>query len=202
MDNYATMLDAARQHFLEYDAALLAARKGVTDRGEHLHTRFFAEDVLIHKHTGQVTVGGRDAGFGEGLSIYDWLCDRKPEATAAEEFCAVSSLPGVLVGGSGLMMCAPRLAAMIDAAPEAFQQCCARLEGRPVPFGDMGFRLNIFPDLPMVLKFYFSDEEFAPTLTFLWDRNSLQFVRYETVYYIAGCLERRLKRMMSGEAEG
>ena len=200
MDNYAMMLNAARQHFLEYDVELLAARKGVTDRGDHLHTRFFAEDVRIDKHTGHITVGGRDAGFVEGLSIYDWLCDSRPEACAAEEFCTVSSLPGVLAGGSGLMMCAPRLAAMINAAPETFKQCCVRLEGTGVPFGDIGFRLPIFSNLAMVLKFYFSDEEFAPTLTFLWDKNSLQFVRYETVYYIAGCLERRLQIMLSEEA--
>ena len=199
MDNYATMLDAARQHFLEYDIGLLTARNGVTDRSEYLHTRFFAEEVLIHKRTGHITVSGREAAFAEGLSIYDWLCDRKADAVAAEEFCTVNSLPGVLVSGSGLMMRAPRLAVMIDAAPETFQKCCVALEGTAVPFGDLGFRLPVFPDLPMVLKFYFGDGEFAPTMTFLWDRNILRFIRYETVYYIAGCLERRLRQMMSGE---
>jgi len=50
----------------------------------------------------------------------------------------------------------------------------------------------IFPDLSMQLKFYFADEEFPPSLTFLWDKNILDFVRYETVYYIAGVLRDRL----------
>ena len=196
MNNYALMLAAARQHFLEYDIHRLSRRSGVTDLGTCLHTRFCGEEVLVEKTTGNVTVGGREANFVEGLSIYDWLCDRRPDAVAAEVFCTVSSLPGVLVGGSGLMMRASRLANMIDKAPKTFEKCCQILGATPVPYGDLGVRLEIFPDLPMVLKFYFSDEEFSPELTFLWDRNTLQFVRYETVYYIAGCLENRLLQLM------
>lgn len=196
MDNYAISLEAARQHFLTYDMCCLSARQGVKDRGDTLHTSFFAEDVLVDKTTGSVTVGGRGANFIEGLSVYDWLCDRKTDAVAAGEFCTVSNLSGVYVSGSGLSMNATRLAGLIDKAPAAFEKCCAVLGGKAVPLGDMGYQLSIFPELPMVLKFYFSDEDFSPVLTFMWDRNTLQFVRYETVYYLAGCLESRLLRLM------
>ena len=62
-----------------------------------------------------------------------------------------------------------------------------------------GIGLPVFPGVSMCLKFYFADEEFPPQLTFLWDKNMLQFVRYETVYYIAGCIrERLLKRIDAG----
>ena len=62
--------------------------------------------------------------------------------------------------------------------------------------GDIGYSVHIFPDLPMCLKFYFGDEEFRPELILLWDRNSLQFLRYETLYYIAGCLREYLLARM------
>ena len=48
----------------------------------------------------------------------------------------------------------------------------------------------------MQLKFYHSDEDFPPSVTLLWDENMLQFVYYETVFYIAGVLLRRLQEAM------
>ena len=193
MDNYESTLDAARRHFLEYDIALLAKRPGITDAGDHLKTRFFAQTVRIEKSTGQVTLDGEKVDFVQGLSIYDWLCDRKPGAAAAGEYCPVGSLPGVFVGGSGLQICPKSLADAIQRSPEAFQRRMESMGATPVSYGDIGYRLEIFPGLHMLLKFYFADEEFPPSLMLLWDRNMLQFVRYETIYYIAGCLNERLR---------
>ena len=196
MNNYDQMLCAARRRFLEYDPAVLARRTGVTDGGECLITCFLGQQALIRKTDGTVFLDGRPAGFEEGLSVYDWLCDRKPDAEAAMEFCPVSSLPGVYVGGSGLTISSPALAREIHENPGKFAEACARLGASAETMGDLGFRLKIFPDLPMCLKFYFGDEEFPPTLTLLWDKNTLRFVRYETVYYIAACLQARLTAMM------
>jgi hypothetical protein len=47
-----------------------------------------------------------------------------------------------------------------------------------------------------MLKFYHSDEDFPAGLTFLWDENTLQFIHYETVFYIAGFLARTILKMM------
>ncbi len=196
MNNYDRMLLAARQRFLEYDPITLGQKPGVTDQGSELITCFLGQRAEIRKEDGQILLDGRVAGFSEGLSVLDWLCDRKPDATASLEFCLIGSLPGVYVGGGSLSMDMPRLAMTIDQTPEKFQAACLELGGLPENLGDMGFRLEIFPDLPMCLKFYFGDEEFPPQLTLLWDRNMLRFVRYETVYYIADCLQARLLQRM------
>lgn len=191
------MLLAARQHFLEYDPAVLAGRPGVTDGGDYLTTCFFGQQARICKADGVITLDGKLANFGEGLSLYDWLCDGRPDAVASGEYCAVGSLPGVLVSGSGLVMSADGLAAKIHGVPERFHAACARLDAAPIPMGDIGYCVPIFPGISVCLKFYFADEEFPPQLTFLWDKNILQFVRYETVYYIAGCLTTRLTALMN-----
>ncbi len=192
MNNYETMLEAARERCAGYDMAVLAAKPGVEDAGSYLRTNFFAQEVLIHKKTAAVTVDRRPADFGEGLSVYDWLCDRKADAAAAGEFCVVSSLPGVVVGGSGLSMAMPKLAGHIHKKPQKFRAIMESMGAVPTAMGDLGYRLCVFPDFSMCLKFYFGDEEFQPELILLWDRNSLRFVRYETLYYIAGCLQRLL----------
>ena len=196
MSNYDKMLADALQRFTTYDRAVLARRPGVEGGKEELSTCFLGEHVLLDPARGTIAVGGRPADFGEVLSILDWLCDGKMDARASGVYCTVSSLPGVLVSGSGLTMNGGTLAAKIHENPEKFHAACQSMGGESVPMGDIGYCLPIFPGVCVCLKFYFGDDEFVPQLTFLWDQNILQFVRYETVYYIAGCLLQRLRRLM------
>ena len=196
ISNYEITLQSAMKRFCSYDMESISRKHGITDRGEYFETRFLGMETKINKNTGAVTVNGQPADFCEGLSIFDWLCDGKPDAKAAESFCPVSSLPGVLVRGQGLLMEAPELAREIDLQPEKFRNICKNLGGKILNIGDFGVRIDVFPDLPMEMKFYHSDEEFPPTLTFLWDANILDFVRYETVYYICGALKKHLLHKM------
>ena len=196
MNNYETMLAAARRRCAGYDMAALAAKPGVEETPEYLKTCFLGQEVLVSKADAAVTVDGKQANFEQGLSIYDWLCDRKPDAVASGRFCPVSSLDRVYVSGSGLSMQMPKLSVCIHEDPERFRAGLAAMGAEEIPLGDLGWRLDIFPGLPMCMKFYFGDDEFPPQLSLLWDQNSLQFVRYETLYYIAGCLHERLKEMI------
>lgn len=196
ISNYEITLQSAMKRFCSYDMESISRKHGITDRGESFETRFLGMETKINKNTGSVTVDGVPADYCEGLSVFDWLCDGKPDAKASHSFCPVSSLPGVLVRGQGLLMEAPELAKEIDAAPEKFQAICKKLGGKILNIGDFGVQIDIFPNLPMQLKFYHSDEEFPPSLTFLWDANILDFVRYETVYYICGTLKKHLIHQM------
>ncbi len=193
MDNYAIATQAAAKRFCTYDMARLARKNGVTDGGETLSTCFLGQTVQISKTTGLVTFpDGREADFCEALTIYDWLCDRKDTAQAAWDFCPVSSLSGVYVSGGTLGMTGGSLPAKIDQTPEKFLKKADQIGGKPVKLGDVGLEFMAFPDLPVRLKFYHSDEEFPASLTLLWDKNILDFIRYETVYYLAACLLKML----------
>lgn len=195
MNNYDKMLADAQKRCAGYDMAALAAKPGVEDTPEALKTCFLGQEVRIRKADAQVTVNGKNADFGQALSVYDWLCDRKSYAASAGIFCPISSLPGVYVSGKGLGMQMPTLSGRIDRDPEQFRAAMAALGAKQIPLGDLGWQLDIFPGFPMQLKFYFGDDEFPPQLTLMWDHNSLQFVRYETLYYIAGCLHERLRQL-------
>ncbi len=192
MNNYDVMRRAAEARFCTYDLNKILENPHVFREDDHICTTFLGEPVRIDTHSGAVTVGGRPGNFGETLTIFDWLCDRKPEARASGNFCPVGSLPGVLVSGSGLVMNLSSLAAKADRDPAAFIRACEAMGGKPTGAGDIGFEISAFPDLPVQVKFYHSDEEFPPSMTFLWNQNTLQFIRYETVYYLAGCLRTRL----------
>lgn len=182
--------------FLTYEVENLLKNPGVTSWEKGVQTTFFSLPVHLNRTTGSIMlIDGEketECDFSPTLSILDYVCDRKTSAIAANVFCPVTSLPGVFVGGSGLVMKNGALEDRIERDPPAFQKACESLGGVATGAGDMGYRLHIFPDLCMELKFYFADEDFPPQLTFLWDKNILQFVRYETVYYIAGCIAREL----------
>ncbi len=193
MDNYAIATQAAARRFCTYDMERLARKNGVTDGGEFLCTCFLGQAVQINKRTGLITFpDGREADFCEALTVYDWLCDRKDSARAAWEFCPVGSLPGVYVSGGTLGMTGGSLPAKIDQAPRRFLEKCTDLGAKSVEIGDIGMEFMAFPDLPVRLKFYHADEEFPASLTLLWDKNILDFIRYETVYYLAACLLKML----------
>ncbi len=196
MDNYAIMQRAAEVRFCQYDPREILEKPGVFQENGYICTTFLGEPVRVDLQTGKVSVGGREGSFGESLTVFDWLCDRKSHARAAWEFCPVSSLPGVLVSGSGLTMNFAALAAKTDKNPEAFRAACKALGGTETGAGDIGYTLLAFPDLPLQLKFYHCDEDFPASMTLLWDKNTLQFIRYETVYYLAGCLRQRLGRVV------
>ena len=51
-----------------------------------------------------------------------------------------------------------------------------------------------------MLQYWYGDEEFDPVLKLMWDRRTLDFMRYETTYYAADYLLGRLLEIM-GRAE-
>lgn len=197
MDNYAIMMEAARNRFLTYAPGVFWDKTGVTVLEKRLFTPFLGETAEISLKTGHISFGGRSADFGESLCLYDWLCDGAQNAHPAGEFAPVASLPGVLVRGNGLTMDTGFLADRIEAFPEDFCRVCQAMDGKKRDIGDISYEIPLFADLTMVLKFYFGDEEFPPGLTLLWDKNILKYIRYETVYYLAGCVEKRLERGMA-----
>ena len=129
------------------------------------------------------------------LSVCDLLCHESGEKIVTGRFAPVNSLKGNAAVGVATDFHTP-FAARIDRDPEAFRRACERLGGKPVEMGDIGYRFPIFADLDVILKFYHSDEDFPASVTLLWEENMLQFVYYETVFYIAGALLRQLEGEM------
>lgn len=196
MNNYEKMQEAARLRFLEYDFDTLSRRFGVELGEQGIKIQFLGQQCYVNRKTGEIFIDGRRAGFGESLCIYDWLCDRRDDAQSANRFCSVHSLPGVFVAGSGLELSGDGVAPLISQNPKGFLRLCKAMDGKQVAGADLAVIINAFPDLRVLLKFYEGDEEFSPSLVILWDANILQFIRYETIYYLAGCLLNRIRNSL------
>lgn len=60
----------------------------------------------------------------------------------------------------------------------------------------MVYELALFPFLPVIVRFWESDEEFPASLQILTDKNMLDYMHYETVMFALSHLMSRLKEEM------
>ena len=197
-DNYKIQAAQAKKLFLTYDQQELIERCRLRHDDDYLYTALISYPYRICRRTGQVLLlpQMQEADFGEVLSIFDLLCHGGQVKTVTGMLAPVNSLKGGAALGVGTDF-HREFARKADLCPEDFSRASLACGGVPVDMGDMGFRFQIFADLPVVLKFYHSDMDFPATVTLLWEENMLQFVYYETVFYIAGVLLTRLERAMA-----
>ena len=194
-DNYAIQAEEARLRFLTYDQSAMP----VSMDGDFLFLRFCGSDYRICRSSGHLFRRvGEDwhpaDSHGEVLTVYDYLCDAKPGRAPAREAVSMAFLGGHV--HTNLASAPGALELAIDRAPDAFRRACEALGGTASPGGDICYDLDLFPDLPVQLRFWHADEDFPPSLDLLWDRNTLQFLRYETTWFAAGVLRRQLREEM------
>lgn len=198
MDNYQISRDRAQAYFLEAQKDLSAWN--LPQDGRFLCLAFLGQPYRIDCQTGGIyRQDGTQADFQEALSIYDLLCHEGDRKEVNGVFAPVNSLKGLPPGTGVATDFYSKTAAFFDARPEALIRACRELGGRQVNMGDIGFRFSVLGPLDVILKFYHGDEDFPASLTLLWEENTLGFVFYETVFYIAGCLLRLISEKMDGE---
>ena len=77
---------------------------------------------------------------------------------------------------------------------------CECLGGVRSGKGDVAYTLPVFDVLPVRLSFWEADEDFPPSLQFQWDKNTTDFVHFETTFYITSHLLSRLRSIMESES--
>ena len=197
MDNYEISRDRAQEYFLSFDQDAIIRAWDLEHDETNLYVSFFGRDYAVSRKEGTVTRcwNGETAGFGEVLSIFDLLCHAGENKSVSVRYAPVNSLKGRPPMGVGTDF-HTGTASQFDRDPEAFRRACLALGGTPVNMGDLGFRFPVFGELSVILKFYRADEDFPASLTLLWDENMLQFVFYETVFYMAGHLLGAIKERL------
>ena len=77
---------------------------------------------------------------------------------------------------------------------DQLEKNCLRIGGIPFGKGDISFKIPVFKDLCIVVAFWEADEDFPPQLQIKPDTNTLDYMRYETIWYMAGCLVTELRK--------
>jgi len=203
-NNYEQMKIQMRSHFLEFDQSEMIRKFSLSHDEDYLYLRFLGRDYRIDRTDGAVEssedgfVTCVEGDYNESMTLYDVLCCSKPDCALSGEYAPGRSLKGTVytMGNTGEGSMFADAARRFDADPAALARACAALGGQPQGHGDVAFRLQMFDFLPLQFAFWQSDEDFPPEINLLWDTNVLDFMHYETLWFAAGHLMRRLRERM------
>lgn len=206
--NYEIMKVQMQKEFLKYDQQTMIQKFQLYHDEEYLYIRFIGRDYRINRFSGVVEWSENQwktchaADYNEVMTIYDVLCYSKENCRLSGNFTPVNGLKSVVktsknsTGGSLFRS----MEQYFDQNFQGLKNACEKLGGKPEKIGDLSYRLLLFDFLPVILQFWQSDDEFPACLKLMWDENVLDFMHYETTWFAASHLWKRLKEEMEGHA--
>lgn len=204
MDNYDLQVDMAKAIFLQYDQEKLIRKFLLQADDQWILFPYLNLPCRIHRATGSVEEFTQGAwqecrNYGTVMTIYDLLCfsrgDEPPALTG--QWCTVGNF--VVTGVTNTETFTGKYAASFDGRLAALKTACEALGGSvqmPMAGADLTCLFGVTPFFPVLLQFWQGDEDFQPKLLILWDRNTDQFMHFETTFYLQGDLLERLKKIM------
>lgn len=204
MDNYETMKYRMQEEFIKYDQEKMIRKFRLPHDQDYLYIRFTGRMYRIRRTSGKAAwsddhfIHAHEAGYNEAMTIYDVLCCSGDNCRLSGEFVNMEKLSSIQSGsaaaGGGLFQ---KIEKTFDHKHEVLSLACERLNGTKYGRGDVAYQIPLFDFLPIVFQFWNSDEEFAASLTLLTDKNMLQYMHYETVFFAVGHLMSRLAEEMA-----
>lgn len=195
-DNYELTCERWRKLFLEMNHEELIKRFQLESEEGALYIIYYGEKYRLDRQTGMITLADdpeRRLAFNTVISIYNLFHYAKPEAKVRGEF-----VPFRLVKRAAPFAPAFQrtilnpLAKTFDGHAEQLEKACIALNGNPVRQGDVGYIIQAFSCIPVMVVFWDGDEEFDAQANILFDADITDFLHEETVCCIASDLVRRL----------
>ena len=196
--NYDITQSRAENAFLQFDQEAMISKFNLAHDQDFIYIRFLSNDYRVDRKTGRVErlPEAVHAGFNEAMTIFDVLCESKPDCRLSGEFVRVNDLDGVPKTASLGSNLFNSSAKAFTHRTEALKAACEKLGGTPGTVGDVSYQIPMFDFLPVMVQFWDADDEFDAVLKIMWDRRTLRFMRYETTWYAAGHLLQRIEELM------
>lgn len=200
VSNYDYMRDKMQTEFLKYNIEPKIRKYQLRCSSEYLYIRFVENEYRIDRTKGAVERLDSQwiqADYNESMTIFDVLCYAKDDAELAGEYAAVNRLKGVVqtTSGVGNSIFTPYMMQLAGKS-EKLKEACRKLGGKPCRPGDVAFELKLFDFLPVIFQFWDADEEFDAQMVLKWDSNILDFMHYETTFFAACCLLKKIMETM------
>lgn len=195
-DNYQLLRERWQKIFVDMDHEELKNRFSLEDDGEALYIIYFQQRYRLDKKSGELTLADapdRELTFNTVMTIYNLFYYSKPEAKVMGEF-----VPFRLVKRAAPFEAAYKrtilepLAKSFGGRAEKLKHACQKLQGKPIPQGDVGFVIDAFFCMPLTVVFWDKDDEFEAQANILFDADITDFLHEETVLMLASDLARRL----------
>ncbi len=208
MSNYEIMKRQMQKEFVKYPQEQMIGKFGLQSDGDYIYIRFISRPYRIGRVSGEVrwlderSGNWEEADYNEAMTIYDVLCYSKENCALAGEFVNMKSLSSIQGGsmsvGSGLFQDTEKL---FDHREGELAAACEKLNGTKWGKGDVAYQLPMFDFMPIGIQFWNSDEDFPASLQWFVDKNMVDYMHFETVWFALSHLLRRIKEEMGGNLE-
>ena len=206
MTNYDKTKISMARVFLQYDQAAMIHKYSLKHDSDWSYITFVNRIYRINRKTGNVQWSADgfetvcEAGHNEVMTIYDVLCYAKNGSHLSHEFVNIISLSSVRTGNlsqsNGFFQ---NTADFFNGKTAELRNACIALSGKELEKGDVAFELELFPFLPIVIRFWEADDEFPENFQILADKNILDYMHYEPLMFALTHLFCRLKEEMKNE---
>ena len=197
LNNYEKTLLRAEKEFLRFDQQEIIAAGNLKNDECYIYITFFYNNYRIHRHTGKIEdisqKEPRHVTFEEGMSILDAICEPTPFRRLSGDMVDIAYFHRTAFNGQSLHQ---PYADHFSANLEKFSTVCSALGGTSVSGCDAGFRFALFPFLPLEIKLWEGEEGISPALRSLWDSNTRDFIRYESMFYALGHVYTQITKKM------
>ncbi len=203
-DNYATQAAQAKAHFLTYDQKDLIRKLRISADEDYLYPVMLGFPYRICRRTGDLSRREGDTwvdgnSYDEVMTLLDLVCDSREDRSISGQWKDMKSF-GLMFHRNLLEEQRNPTAESYDADPEGFIRACQALHGEKLPFGDIGYAVELFDGLKIAMVLWRGDEEFPPRLRYFWDENAREYIRYETMYFAVNLLRTVISRKMTENA--
>ena len=206
ISNYEKAKISMARVFLQYDQAAMIHKYSLEYDSDWLYITFVNRIYRINRKTGNVQWSDHnfetvyESNYNETMTIYDVLCYSKDGCHLANEFVNINCLSTIMTGNlsqnSGFFK---NIADFFNGKTVELRNACVVLSGKELGKGDVAFELKLFPFLPIIIRFWEADDEFPASIQILTDRNTLDYMHYETLMFALTHLFSRLKEEMQNE---
>lgn len=189
-DNYEAARDYWRQYFLRMDHESLAERFHLKIDENHLYLTYFSRPFVIDRRTGLISRPDKPdfrSNFGIEMVFFNTFHYAVEHPFPSGKLVPFRNVKRVYPFEAAYMKGTihPFEKAYTGRVPE-LQRALTALNARPIPQGDAGGELEIFPGLRLAVTFWDADDEFPAQANMLFDSNITDYMHEENVVMVAG----------------
>ena len=184
--NYEQVIENWRQKFLDMDQDALIRKFNLEADEEALYITYFSRKLRIDRQDGVITDQGVRPGFDTVMNIYNTFYYAAEHPAASGNLVAFRQVKRVYPFEAAYRRTIiARLQEIFSGKTAELKKACEILGGTPLPQGDAGYVLPVFPFLNIAVLFWDKDEEFDAQANMLFDSEITEFMHEENVVCVA-----------------
>ena len=196
------MRNQMRREFVKYDQDRMIRKFSLRNDESYIYIVFLFREYRIDRITGVVEWSedgfstSIEADYNESMTIYDVLCYSKDDCCLSGNYCPVNMLKGTVKSSNVGSNMFQKSADGFNGKLKALETVCGIWGEKLNLNGDVAAKLYPFSFLPVIIQYWEADEEFPANLKFMFDENILDYMHFETIFFMMGHIVKRIQDMM------